>query len=490
MENINLIWQTKEGDQTNFEYEYITEILFKNFKQTKFFDDAKLNIILDNSVIIYSNDSDNISEEFEKYLNKFLEKKYKFYLLHLSNENLGYNYDYYTKANHVFRCYFNKHINANNVTFIPLGIKSGFLSNNQDKKNKEYNFSFIGQPKSDRYELIDIISKLNGYIYTTNEWNCLTALSQIDCKEIYQKTKFAPCPMGWINPDSYRIMESLENGSIPILKRYDNLEYFEKIWGDSPIPIVDEWEEIYKLNDISDDEYELLYTSVMNWYYNLKENLSKKIENNILNCNIKSKKINSLIHFITPLHKKNNIRILYSNIINLIGDFNWHLIEGSNTIGEESLDFLIPDQRVHFYKMETKYVFGHEQRNYFIENIICGDKDWCFFLDDDTTITEDLIETITSENNNDVDLILFSQKKGLTEKIRLYGYEGHLKLGFCDIGSFALRYDIIKKTKIPYESERNSDGHYAEQLINLENIRIKYYPNKYTRYNSLSLEIT
>ena len=52
---INLIWQTFNGDQTNFEFEYTTEVLFKNFEQNRVFDDSKLSTVLDNSVIIYSN---------------------------------------------------------------------------------------------------------------------------------------------------------------------------------------------------------------------------------------------------------------------------------------------------------------------------------------------------------------------------------------------------------------------------------------------------
>jgi hypothetical protein len=59
---INLIWQTFNGDQTNFEFEYTTEVLFKNFEQNRVFDDGKLSTVLDNSVIIYS------FQENKKYL--------------------------------------------------------------------------------------------------------------------------------------------------------------------------------------------------------------------------------------------------------------------------------------------------------------------------------------------------------------------------------------------------------------------------------------
>lgn len=491
MENINLIWQTQPGDQTTFELEYTTEILFKNFNQNKFFDDGKLSLVIDNSVIIYSNNSNDVSDEFKKYLDKFVDKGYKFFLLHFSNENLSHNIEYYTKANHVFRFYYDSNIKEPNVTFVPLGVKTGFLTNPIKSQTKIYNFSFIGQPKSDREELIDVIKNLNSFVHTTNQWNCPTSLSQDSCMDVYSKSKFVPCPMGWVNPDSYRIMEVLESGSIPILKNYNNLDYFKKVWGYSPLPIVTNWDELIQLNEMSSDDYEFLHNNVMMWYSNFKVYLSNKIENKILNSET-SKKVkvhNSLVHFITPLYRRNNIRIVYSSIFNLTKDFNWHLIEGSETIGEESLDFLNDDERVYNYKIETQHQYGHEQRNYFIKNIKCNDNDWCFFLDDDTIVTQDFIDVITSERNNDVDVILFSQKKGLTEETRLYGYEGHLKLGNSDIGSFAIRYRTIKNTEIPYENQRNSDGHYAEQLANIPNIKIKYVSNKYTRYNSLSFEI-
>ena len=39
---LNLIWQTFNGDQTNFEFEYTTEVLFKNIEHNKIFDDGQL----------------------------------------------------------------------------------------------------------------------------------------------------------------------------------------------------------------------------------------------------------------------------------------------------------------------------------------------------------------------------------------------------------------------------------------------------------------
>jgi len=286
MNKINLIWQTFNGDQTIFEFEYVTEVLFKNFEQNRIFDDGKLSTFLDNSVIIYSNDSNNISEEFKNYLNKFVERDYKFYLLHFSNEKLFHNCEYYSKAKHVFRNYYSPNINYDNVTFIPLGVKSGFLNykNNINSTIKEYEFAFIGQPKSDRQELLSVMEQMdNVYIHKTNSWNCPTSLNQNECVLIYNKTKFVPCPMGWIHPDSFRIMECLESGSIPILKNYNNLEYFNKVWGDSPLPIVNSWNEIKKYYMMDDEKYYQLQNELIKWYFTFKIKLSNNIYNIITN---------------------------------------------------------------------------------------------------------------------------------------------------------------------------------------------------------------
>lgn len=266
---MNFIWQTFNGDQTDFEYEYITEMLFKNHIKDKFFDNGSFSTILDNSIIIYSNNQNQISQDFENYLNEFINKGFKFYLLHLSNENLSHDHSYYRKAEKVFRNYYNPNIESENVSYIPLGFKSGFYNKNFNSESfdkKELDFSFIGQIKSDRKEMYDNLLVENSFVHLTQGWNCPTSLSPPEIIDLYKKTRFTPCPMGWSHPDSFRIMESLEWGSIPILKRYDNSDYHVKVWGETPIPIIDEWNEINKFSKMSEDHYNKMYQNVFDWY--------------------------------------------------------------------------------------------------------------------------------------------------------------------------------------------------------------------------------
>jgi hypothetical protein len=283
MKKINLIWQTREGDETNFEFDYTVKILFDRFDKEFHFDHGKYETVMNNSVIIYSNNSNSVSDEFLSYLNSFKEKSYNFYLLHFSNENLSHDTTYYSLANHVFRNYYDPNIKQNNVTFIPLGVKSGFLCEENEKNeiNKEFNFTFIGQPKSDRFDLLNIIENDNrNFIHKTNSWNCSTSLSQEECKVIYKKTKFVPCPMGWVHPDSFRVMECLESGSIPVIKKYNNENFLLPTFGENPIPVLNSWGEI---NNLLEMNYFEIYDKVMGWYKNFKDGLKNKIYNIINN---------------------------------------------------------------------------------------------------------------------------------------------------------------------------------------------------------------
>lgn len=280
MTNLNLIWQTKEGEPTEFEYEYITEILFKKLDFITQFDYGSFKTVKDNSVIIYSEPGNNASPELIHYLNKFVRKKYRFYLLHLSNEGLNHNCWYYAKANYVFRNYYDPKIKLNNIQYIPLGFKSGYLNKENkidDCHQRKIDIAFIGQPKSDRFEMINEIEKLDSYyLHKTHSWNCATAMSQSESIEIYNKTKYAPCPMGQIHPDSFRVCEALEWGCIPIVKKAEGKDYFTSIFGNHPFKVLDEWSTITAI--VADKDYCQNNQLVHNWYLNFKENLQLRIQ--------------------------------------------------------------------------------------------------------------------------------------------------------------------------------------------------------------------
>ena len=283
MKNLNLIWQTLEGDQTSFEIEYITEVLFSGIKSDKFFDNGSLTTVLDNSIVIYSSTRGYVTPEFISYLNNFKANGFTFYLLHLSNERPEDPCNYYSLAKHVFRSYYAFEMDKENVTFIPLGFKSGYLNKEKsfsDCDKKDISACFIGHPKSDRNELIQVLEGIgSNFIHKTNAWNCPTSLSSDGCIEIYKRSKYAPCPMGWIHPDSFRISEVLEWGCVPIIKKYNGLDYFQNIFPGHPMPVVSSWEEIPSI--IESLDYCSLRDKTQEWYLGYIEDLKQKIKNKL-----------------------------------------------------------------------------------------------------------------------------------------------------------------------------------------------------------------
>jgi hypothetical protein len=275
---VSLIWQTSLGNYTDFEHQYITEVLFSDFEQKRYYDNRMFKTIVDNAIIIYSNNYTGPSAELLQYLNKYINRGFQFYLLHLSNENLNHNTDYYKLAKHVFRNYYDKNIDPKNVSFLPLGFKSGFLNKegNSLTNDRKYQASFIGQPKSDRLKLIDVLRQLDSsFIHTTTTWDCPTALTQEECIKIYKQTRYIPCPKGYVNPDSFRICEALEWGCIPIIMRYDSRDYFQHIFPNHPFPTVGEWSEIHRV--ISENNYLDLAMRCSNYYRDYKRMMRSNI---------------------------------------------------------------------------------------------------------------------------------------------------------------------------------------------------------------------
>src|SRR6266536_3498699 len=111
-----IIWQTPQGFVTDFDLEFLKRVLFKYVPTDFYFDEGKLIANENKSMIVYSCNQNEISQEFKRYLLSI--KNYS--LCHLSNESLNHNCSYYKKAQIVLRSYFDPLINANNVFSIPL----------------------------------------------------------------------------------------------------------------------------------------------------------------------------------------------------------------------------------------------------------------------------------------------------------------------------------------------------------------------------------
>ena len=294
---VNLIWQTRQTgnknpytDETYSQFEFITEVIFKNIKHENHFDNKKYSIFLENAIIIYSSFSNHLEDDIAKYLKKYDSMNIKYSLFHLSNENSyvnGLHCDYYDNTEHVFKFYYDKTIKKSNVTTFPLGYISGYINREKNinlSKDRDITTSFIGQVKSDRQLLVNNLLEMdelnNNFVYLTDKWNPTNGLSFNKVIEIFKRTLFVPCPMGWQNPESCRLYEALEWGCIPIIKRYNGEDYYKNILGDHPIPVVNEWDEINSLiQELKSEDLDKLIKKINNWYLNYLDSISNNVEN-------------------------------------------------------------------------------------------------------------------------------------------------------------------------------------------------------------------
>lgn len=102
--------------------------------------------------------------------------------------------------------------------------------------------------------------------------------------EEMSSAKVIPCPSGIVSPDSFRVYEALESGSIPIpddvSPSYDSKGYWDMIFPDAPFKIL-RGDNIAKIIDEALENYDALSNQVFAWWigkkreyvYNLHEDI-------------------------------------------------------------------------------------------------------------------------------------------------------------------------------------------------------------------------
>ena len=138
--DLSVVWQASGGRSSFYERDWLSEIF--GLEVLSSLDDENWEITKPNSVIIYRDmfpadpsiypaplqdkyKARNIT--LKNYFNKFKGLK-NCYLIHLSDEHCHAEIGHYKNFKHVFRNYFRRDAQAENVTFFPLGYKPEFTS--------------------------------------------------------------------------------------------------------------------------------------------------------------------------------------------------------------------------------------------------------------------------------------------------------------------------------------------------------------------------
>lgn len=144
------------------------------------------------------------------------------------------------------------------VFTFPLGFKFGYVSEDVPclpVEKRAYVWSFAGSVHHDeRAYMVNLFKRVTpNFYYKCSAFNSGDALNTQKYRAVLDNSKFAPCPYGHINNDTFRICEALESGCIPVvLKHAPHLPADPSYWHflfdseeDIPFIITDTWDEAY-----------------------------------------------------------------------------------------------------------------------------------------------------------------------------------------------------------------------------------------------------
>ena len=100
---------------------------------------------------------------------------------------------------------------------VPLGYKTGLGAGAAPAPTTERSraWAFCGQAtKSSRPAMLANFKKLvaGGFHHTFDDldWDAASNLGTREYRDVLADAALAPCPIGWIHPDSFRLYEALE----------------------------------------------------------------------------------------------------------------------------------------------------------------------------------------------------------------------------------------------------------------------------------------
>jgi hypothetical protein len=156
---------------------------------------------------------------------------------------------------------------TSNTIHIPLGYTNGCKT---FKEQKELNWSFLGEIKTDRHQMIDEFRKI------TKHFVGKSAPKDLMCK-IYSKSIFVPCGRGNSSLDCFRLYEASMNGAIPIVVgSKEEIECTFKYEENPAWIFAETWSEaVEKCNSML--KYSVDNKPVLEWWKNRIQKIRNKI---------------------------------------------------------------------------------------------------------------------------------------------------------------------------------------------------------------------
>jgi len=168
-------------------------------------------------------------------------------LYHVGDEWYRQPTQAYRSFSHVIRNFYHPGLVHPGISQLPLGPcrdtrLAGAPRPILERKNI---WSFAGYVTSTRAAMMNALEELTPHVgYAIGGVRTvLPLLEPARYLELLHDSMFAPCPMGNVNLECFRLYEALDSGAIPIVETRPWLNYFEKLLGPHPLPAVNCWSE-------------------------------------------------------------------------------------------------------------------------------------------------------------------------------------------------------------------------------------------------------
>jgi hypothetical protein len=293
---LSVVFFFGEKREDLWEYDYIiNDLLPKGNKEIKFVSFDKLKEVEDKcDVFVYScRDPKNYHWGFMPSYEQVLNAVKKFnpkIIIQVSDEfETEDNSSHNELANHC-KLFLRNYHHSNytyhkNTIHIPIGRKNGFnISNKSIVKNTErtYSWSFIGQQKSDRNDLLESFSNIPDNYCLIHDGNKSKMLNGNQVADIYLNSVFVPCSRGWTNLNTMRIYEASMCGAIPVVVGTEEEIERDFAYEESP-PFIfaDSWESAVDIcKTLLSSEVLLLekQNQVLTWWNNRISKIKYSIE--------------------------------------------------------------------------------------------------------------------------------------------------------------------------------------------------------------------
>ena len=258
-------------NSNNWIYEILNKIQYKIIHNQQDIESEDIIIIVDSSV-----------EKKISFYNKLKLLSSKIFLIHLGDESGIYDLSQiYNNCDHIWRTFCsNKYFNNKNVSCVPLGYKSG-VHLTKEEVERQYKWAFIGTPhKSSRHDLLFQLSNIQpSFSYKTKKFN-EKIIGAKEMSEVLSSSQFAPCPNGFVHPETDRLYEALECGCIPIVE--NAYKYYDRLFPENPFLKIDRWKDANNMiKKFTNSEIKNKSNDCKKWWSNYKKNIQDTIYNKI-----------------------------------------------------------------------------------------------------------------------------------------------------------------------------------------------------------------